>query len=82
MDHAVWDFTMTEGGKSEIQGEAWVRSMLTLPLPPAGLLFMDGKRAQKYVDCRRRRRRASFAPARASAAPFSRLRAAEMTAAS
>jgi hypothetical protein len=39
------DFTMTEGGKSEVQGEAWVRSMLSLPHQPAALVFMDGQRA-------------------------------------
>lgn len=36
---------MTEGGKSEVQGEAWVRSMLSLPHPPAALVFMEGTRA-------------------------------------
>lgn len=41
---------MTEGGKSEIQGEAWVRSLLTLKQPPAALLFMDGKRAQRWAS--------------------------------
>ena len=49
VDFAVWDFTMTEGGKSEIQGEAWVRSMLTLPQPPAALLFMEGKRSLRWA---------------------------------
>eukprot|EP00614_Pseudopedinella_elastica_P012642 CAMPEP_0172590952 /NCGR_PEP_ID=MMETSP1068-20121228/9657_1 /TAXON_ID=35684 /ORGANISM="Pseudopedinella elastica, Strain CCMP716" /LENGTH=674 /DNA_ID=CAMNT_0013387151 /DNA_START=99 /DNA_END=2123 /DNA_ORIENTATION=+ len=48
VDLAVWDFTMTEGGKTECQGEAWVRSMLTLPHPPAGLLFMDQSRAYRW----------------------------------
>jgi hypothetical protein len=48
VDMAVWDFTMTEGGKSEVQGEAWVRSMLTLPNPPASLLFMETNRAKKW----------------------------------
>lgn len=37
---------MTENGKSEIQGEAWVRSMLSLPRPPAALVFMDEGRAK------------------------------------
>lgn len=49
MDFAIWDFTMTEGGKSEVQGEAWVRSVLTLPQPPAAVLFMEGKRAARWA---------------------------------
>ncbi len=48
MDVAVWEFTMTEGGKSEAQGEAWIRSMLSLPhTRPAALLFMEKQRSQK-----------------------------------
>jgi len=50
VDLAVWDFTMTEGGKSEVQGEAWVRSMLSLPSPPAALMFMEGGRAKKWAN--------------------------------
>jgi hypothetical protein len=49
VDVAVWDFTMTEGGKSEVQGEAWVRSMMTLPQPPAALVFMEGHRASRWA---------------------------------
>jgi hypothetical protein len=45
------DFTMTEGGKSEVQGEAWVRSMLSLPHQPAALVFMDGQRAAVSRSC-------------------------------
>lgn len=40
---------MTEGGKSEVQGEAWVRSMLTLDRAPAALMFMDKQRAQAHL---------------------------------
>jgi hypothetical protein len=50
VDFGIWDFTMTEGGKSEVQGEAWVRSLLTLKQPPAALQFMDGKRAQRWAS--------------------------------
>ena len=48
VDVGVWDFDMTEQGKSEAQGEAWIRSFLSLPHPAAGLLFMKNERAKRW----------------------------------
>lgn len=49
VDVAVWEFTMTEGGKTEAQGEAWTRSMLSLPRPPAGLIYTEKERAKRWA---------------------------------
>jgi len=43
VDVASWDTAMVESGKSEKQGEAFVRGVLALPHPPAAVLVMDGR---------------------------------------